>query len=182
MKLLRNIILVCLLAILAGCATGRTADLRDCGRASLGLGFGLGAHLELGALTHPAIGIKSTTWRIGFENRDAIGIWQETEYYTPYLIFCEQPESYVRSSKVSGQTAGYWLNLKPSYVDHNTNTFNRITDLELGASALLVSARVGINPLEIVDFILGFVGFDIANDDPKNKGKEKPTTESTPTK
>jgi len=31
----------------------------------------------------------------------------------------------------------------------------------------VVAARVGINPLEILDFLLGFLGLDIAGDDPR---------------
>ena len=46
-------------------------------------------------------------------------------------------------------------------------TFNGATDLQVGATLLLVGARVGVNPLEILDFLLGFAGQDIAGDDPK---------------
>ncbi len=55
-------------------------------------------------------------------------------------------------------------------------------DFEAGATLGIVSARAGINPLEIIDFLLGFVGVDIAKDDPEKEDGEKPTTESTPTK
>jgi len=36
---------------------------------------------------------------------------------------------------------------------------------EASISALVVNARVGINPVEILDFILGFTTVDIAGDD-----------------
>jgi hypothetical protein len=36
----------------------------------------------------------------------------------------------------------------------------------------VVSIRAGINPLEILDFLLGFLGFDIAGDDPPRENKE----------
>ena len=45
-------------------------------------------------------------------------------------------------------------------------TFRTATDLQVGAQLLLVDARVGFNPLEFVDFLLGFVGIDLAGDDP----------------
>ena len=43
--------------------------------------------------------------------------------------------------------------------------FNSATDLQLGAHLVLLNARVGFNPLEFLDFALGFAGFDIAGDD-----------------
>jgi hypothetical protein len=45
-------------------------------------------------------------------------------------------------------------------------TFNTTTDLQVGATLLLIGGRLGFNPLEFVDFLLGFVGYDIAGDDP----------------
>ena len=41
-----------------------------------------------------------------------------------------------------------------------------MTDLQLGAHLLLINARLGFNPLEFLDFLLGFAGVDIAGDDP----------------
>lgn len=44
--------------------------------------------------------------------------------------------------------------------------FHTATDLQVGAHVLLVSARAGVNPLEFLDFLLGFAGIDLAGDDP----------------
>ena len=44
-------------------------------------------------------------------------------------------------------------------------TFNSATDLQVGATLLFVSARAGVNILETFDFLLGFIGLDIAGDD-----------------
>ena len=35
-----------------------------------------------------------------------------------------------------------------------------------GITALILGARAGFNPLEFVDFLLGFGGIDLADDDP----------------
>jgi hypothetical protein len=35
----------------------------------------------------------------------------------------------------------------------------------MGATALIMTVRAGFNPLELVDFLLGFGGLDIAGDD-----------------
>jgi len=46
-------------------------------------------------------------------------------------------------------------------------TFHNATDLSAGVTLGVVSARAGLNPLEIIDFALGFVGLDIGRDDPR---------------
>jgi len=51
--------------------------------------------------------------------------------------------------------------------------FNQITDLEIGGTWIVVSGRIGINPLEIADFLLGFVGLDIAGDDQPGVGEKR---------
>lgn len=176
---LKNVTITLLLSIaFSGCSTTRISDLRDCGRFSIGAGVGLGAHLELGAIIHPAIGAESHMKRIGFEDRKLMGTWDEKEYFTPVLLFrylrtlLTISVSYIRTMHIEGndnkyddQTTGSWLNFKASDMDSNKNTFNRLTDLEAGASLGVVSIRAGINPLEIVDFIFGFMGVDIAGDD-----------------
>ncbi len=56
----------------------------------------------------------------------------------------------------------------------NPFAFHNATRLEGQLSLGVVSVRAGINPLEILDFLLGFLGFDIAGDDPPRgeKGDE----------
>lgn len=44
--------------------------------------------------------------------------------------------------------------------------FNSASDLQLGATLLLVNVRVGLNPLELLDLLLGLGGYDLAGDDP----------------
>jgi hypothetical protein len=41
----------------------------------------------------------------------------------------------------------------------------RDVDLSVGATALLPNLRMTVNPLEIIDFVLGWLGLDVANDD-----------------
>ena len=47
-------------------------------------------------------------------------------------------------------------------------------DLEVGAFALILGARVGFSPGEFVDFLLGWFGVDIAGDDREMGPEEKP--------
>lgn len=49
--------------------------------------------------------------------------------------------------------------------DPDQANFAGATDFEVGATALIMTVRAGANPLELVDFLLGFVGLDIAGDD-----------------
>lgn len=181
----RPLLVVILCAITSGCATGRLADLRDCGKVSVGVGLGLGVQARVGAITHPSLGVTFYGPRIGFENRHLAGTWRETEGYWPVgapFVLCSGPStdphpqgfnlSYSRICDPYQNGAdevfrsGGWGNVVGGD-DPSTSSFNRATDLEVGVSLLLVSGRVGVNPLEILDFLLGFVGLDIANDDPE---------------
>ena len=64
-------------------------------------------------------------------------------------------------------TVRRWLPI-PGLVEETSPlfSFNTATDLQLGAHLLLINARLGFNPLEFLDFLLGFGGLDIADDDP----------------
>ena len=200
-RIIRTILGIISLAIVAGCATGRMSDLRDCGKLSIGVGPGLGVDAQLGAISHPSLGIGSWTRRIGWEDRYVAGLWKEGELHSPVAniamsvvdggpdticgrmniscirfnegVYGYHNRDHLHFKKVPDYGyGGRWINtLKSGKGQKNMTTFHQATNLELGVSALLISARVGINPLEIVDFILGFVGLDIAKDDPKKKEK-----------
>jgi hypothetical protein len=61
---------------------------------------------------------------------------------------------------------GRWLPL-PSLADEYSSlfSFRSLTDFHVGGHAGIFGARVGFNPLEFFDFVLGFGGLDIAGDD-----------------
>lgn len=75
-----------------------------------------------------------------------------------------------RGERLDGElVASLWLPLPVGEgVDEAPVLFRyrTATDLQVGATLLLVGARVGFNPLEFLDFVLGFAGFDPAGDDP----------------
>jgi hypothetical protein len=61
---------------------------------------------------------------------------------------------------------GRWLPLPSAAAQYSPwLRFDRLAQLELGAHVAIFSARVGFNPLELADFLLGFAGLDIALDD-----------------
>ncbi len=196
---------ICLLA----CAPGRMNDLKDTGRASIGLGLGLSADARLGALTWPSVGFLGTGAMYGWDSREIEGRFFEARISEPYATYWFRKDGFgwvdalngtgfrgafeVKSFEVAidaltlpvddephedvgvvweGEVlagrlyAGRWLPI-PGRADKASplGSFNELTDFQLGATLLLVQARLGLNPLEILDFLLGFAGVDIANDD-----------------
>lgn len=166
----------------AGCCSGRLADLKDCGRLSAGIGLGLSADVKVGDMSHPSLGLCAYTYRIGFENRDISGIWTEGECAFP-IVEIENIMgsgdhffmSYSRDLFAEGHDAtlssmhavGFWLPFERHKVSDKlrASAFNTATDIQAGITLGVISARAGINPLEIADFLLGFVGLDIGGDD-----------------
>ncbi len=164
-----------------GCVSpGRLADLSDCARASVGVGRGVLVDVELGYLPHPSIGWYVETERIGIDTRHLHGRWKEREFGFPFLCFLVPMHeahplwSYLKDAQPSedADEHGYWLppltegartfhGIEPDWSFHNA------TDLKVGVTAGIISARLGVNPLEFLDFTLGFAGLDIGRDDPK---------------
>ena len=58
-----------------------------------------------------------------------------------------------------------WIPLLSPSETYDPLAFNEVTDRRIGGTLLIVSGHMGVNPLEIVDFTLGFAGLDIAGDD-----------------
>jgi len=79
-------LLLSVLLTVLGCAPGRLADLQDSGRLAVGIGVGLSADVQLGGLTHPALGVVSSSAMIGFESRGIEGSWFEARISDPYAI------------------------------------------------------------------------------------------------
>jgi hypothetical protein len=201
------------LAVLAtsACAPGRLADLQDSGRISVGLSLGLSADAKLGDVTHPAIGLLSSSAMVGFETRHIDGVWYEARVSDPFATYWYRRagQGWAWSLNSSGwrgmwEALGYadaldeidetfdaeplpetgtvyqgetldgeivasrWLPIPWGAPDDASALFrfNTATDLQFGATLGIVGGRVGFNPLEFVDFVLGFAGFDIAGDDP----------------
>ncbi len=211
-ELLRPAVALVLL-VLAGCAPGRMADLKDSGRLSVGLGLGLSVDAKLGDLTHPSLGILSASAMYGVDTRKVEGLFYEARTSEPYAtvwsisrgfpkldalnstgwrgafevhsvdvaidaIANVDPQQPPEELGVEGEgevlagriSIGRWLPLPRQSRGREFPlwTFNTATDFQAGATLLLVSARAGVNVLETFDFLLGFAGFDIAGDDPKD--------------
>ena len=141
--MIRSVLISSLLTLViviggSGCATGRLADLRDCGHMSCGVGVGLSADLKVGDLTHPALGLVSHTHRIGFERRDLYGIWTESEAPTPLIwatgLFAKINPFELSYGRVeSARTTDFWLPGHHSYIPEanelKRSRFNSVTDM-----------------------------------------------------
>jgi hypothetical protein len=153
------------------------ADLKDCGRFSVGVGPGIDAVAKVGCLVHPSIGLGSHTLRVGQEDRFQYGVWEETQIVWPVeLLFQDLGKGWGGGAIPLASYERHPPELERSWFPVLQElAFHDLTDLEAGGTILFVSVRAGINPLEIIDFVLGFIGVDIAKDDPKTKDAEKPT-------
>lgn len=192
---------------LVGYLGHRFADLKDCGRASIGAGLGLpdasaevdsdgvsigswvglSAEVRAGDLTTVALGSQTASERFGIENRSLIGVWQSVEQPFP-AAFLDPPEgvagimarssvSYKRKEAQSRQISkniistyrsepvGHWHPFYTRTDEEKAAFFNRALDIEASVVATVVSARAGVNVLEILDFALGLLTIDIARDD-----------------
>ena len=167
----------------------RIADLQDCFRASIGFGYGLSAEVRVGMFTNPALGTTSKTRRIGWESREFCGIWTSTEKPFPLPFMINRSEipppdrlvlpvvSYLRRDRrvkqITAHTktfpthkfTGYWHPFHRRTKAESGNAVHRALDFEAGATTAIVSARAAINPLEVLDFVLGFFWIDIGRDD-----------------
>jgi len=61
---------------------------------------------------------------------------------------------------------GAWIPVPDAAREHPaTKRFTEWTQFELGGQAGIVGGRIGFNPIELADFLLGFAGVDFAADD-----------------
>lgn len=181
-------VILLLLIFTTGCAgywINRKDDFADIGKASVGVSFpfefipGPGIDIQATDFFHPSFGYKSTSANIGHESRYISGVWFDTSSYYPYTFSLELsldrhlrgPFDYgvIERSKFIGQKY-YYLGYMEGYIKNKRIEVSMIKRLgfEVGINAVLINARVGVNPAEILDFILGFTALDIAGDDAKS--------------
>lgn len=103
--------------------------------------------------------LNSTGWRAAFQVKDFNAAFVAIGH--PTANTTEVVSGMVKGVEVNEDLdEGRWLPIPPEI------TFSEATDFQFGGTLLLVTARAGFNPLEFVDFVLGFAGLDIAGDDP----------------
>jgi len=104
--------------------------------------------------------MNSTGWRAAFEVKEFQAAFVAIGH--PTANTTEIVSGTVEGVEAEGIVdEASWLPIPPDL------SFNEATDFQAGGTLLLVSLRAGFNPLEFLDFLLGFGGVDIAGDDPK---------------
>lgn len=267
----KNISIFLLLILSSGCAgTGywakRGRDFADIGKASIGVGLGLGVDAQATDFIHPSFGICQIAYNVGHETRYVSGgwvdgfawfpsnycvfighgshvggtavhvyndyadtssfmVWKDYDYekakkscvIAPALekrdlfkklveekiieikalnnnyecicfdkkIIIEQmlslklqpyleidKKGFVTNYEEIETVLNLWrISKKHTYISNYSGkrstkvSWVKRMGFEASVSALLVNARVGVNPVEIIDFILGFANIDIAGDD-----------------
>lgn len=168
----------------------RARDLGDCLALQAGIGFGLGVEAKAAGVAHLAIGggglsnLVSLGWAYGrlCPTGGPRGRRAPKGYVFLGFPFL-QPEAHgfsimdcLHENGVSGSDEHHCYIVLPALTEWlapekewerrerrwaRTHAF----DVEASVMALFVGARVGISPGEILDFLLGWVGIDIAGDD-----------------
>lgn len=173
-----------------GCApvryiAARGRDLADCFQLNGGFSLGLSAQIKATDLVHLHPGF-SMDKKFGFVGRYG-GVWEEYNSGTLALLPCvplgfdgshptrlpdPRAESYLNARTAVTGSKGLraevqdWCNVVhvPSLGEPKRPWIDRF-DLEVGATALVANARVGFSPGQVVDFLVGIIGFDPAGDD-----------------
>lgn len=110
--------------------------------------------------------LNSTGWRAAFEAHQFQAALTETSHVPQR----ERPEALiaiVEEKELDGTLdVGGWLPIpRRTQTWESLFSFGNTTDLQAGAQLLFITARIGFNPLEFIDFLGGFAGADIAGDD-----------------
>ncbi|MFW6159298.1 MAG: hypothetical protein ACOC8E_08075 [Planctomycetota bacterium] len=173
-------------AVLLACCTGcsglahyvnnRASDLRQIPRLTIGLGLGLSAEAQAGPV-RPTAGAA-----VYAELGTLYGRWKNTFVLAPCFDTNSNYGLAVLSQEgfqpVVPRRDGYHYRLYDLRLlgvriqedpldawSHHEKTWLRHTDVELGGTLGVVRASAGLSAGEIADFLLGWFGLDIAEDD-----------------
>ena len=180
MKRLHFLLLLVLASLLSGgCGSAymknRVNDAADI--FSLGAGVGIGAQARISFLQ---LGLMSNKEFLGLREGNAMIYGPETQAHdSDWLLYRHgnftpllDPVQQERRKSSNGYTG--WVLFSAPHTDRIH--MHWLTQVEL-VGALGPSIRFGVNPLELVDFVLGFTTFDFFGDDiaiPVEKPAEEP--------
>jgi len=124
-----------------------------------------------------ASALNSTGWLASFQVTGFSRAFEEIDR----PLGTEPPREFgkeLSGRKYGGEVReGAWLGVPDSNRDDPISaSFTEWTRFEFGGQVGIVGGRAGFNPIELVDFLLGFVGVDIAGDDP-GSGPERVESE-----
>jgi len=178
----------------------RVRDLAQCSTVAAGIGLGLDAEIHVTDWVGTGVGASVTAkygWGIGYPVGDDVSSWPCLERHVGFPIrhlalVCAPRWATPNELPPSGPefliTDATWrIRRTASVLLVNLASFHRgggwVSDvrtidrfgIDVGATLLVPSVRVGFNPAQFLDFLLGWTTLDIAGDDEAGQAPPPPT-------
>jgi len=193
-----------LLGAVSGCSylTDRGKDFLDIWWLELGMGHLLDVDFQVTEAIHSGIGMTMWVKLVALERRHVV-VWRGDDN-TPSMAtwgllfvrssalmpYCEErdrfgylwnfvylPNYFADEPYVSDIVMGKSRLPLPRNVSQAVPWIN-LLDVDVGACVVPLAARVGVSPGEMLDFLLGWLGIDIAKDDASRKASSETEGES----
>jgi len=154
----------------------RGSDFADCFKGDVGLGLGVDAQIMATDYIGTGVG-ASSVYKTGFKGRYN-GSWED--YHVGFGIvdygdfgWDIQPAETENQPPAKTKIRSF-CGINPSWSDEPKLAFPKKPfldkfDIEAGGTWLVAGFRVGFSPGQLLDFIIGWTGIDIADDDKKLK-------------
>ena len=166
------------LLLLSGCAyaEARVRDLGDILRLEGRVGYGLEAHANAGELAHVGLGSArewNAAWMYG---RGAS--YDDTRHHLPVTIvrsFLTPEAEHVHSLDFGDDGRHECFLVFPGGINPGglEKVPSHFLDLEIGFMAGVVGAEAGVSLGETLDFLTGFFGVDLGDDDAPERRADK---------
>jgi len=179
MKKLAAVILLALPA--SGCggyAVDRVRDFGDIWRIELGAGGGLQADAAVGELLHLGVG-SSRRWSLGWRYGEGCAEKRVEDHFPLSIVWSAvAPDTESLHSLRWGdgtQSQHRCSGIVPGELRHGSHEKASIHywDIEVNVFALLVGANIGFSIGQFVDWITGFFGADLGDDDGERRPHRK---------
>ena len=161
------------IALICGCSgylRNRAADLADIARLNVGGGYGASIDASITRYVRVSLGGYEQAVKAGFVGRQG-GLWKERRQGVALVAgYTETSREGIRGN-VSLPPPDTEEGLQPWYADKERGA----TEIVL-SFFLLAGFEVGIDPGQILDFLVGWAGVDVYGDD---KAARKPRSSST---
>ncbi|MBI2931518.1 MAG: hypothetical protein HYY16_07685 [Planctomycetes bacterium] len=155
-----------------GCAYAgdRLRDFGDLWRVEFGVGAGIQADVTAGELAHVGVG-SSRRWTAGFRYGEAVAEKRVEDHFPLSFVWTivtpdtESLHSLRWGDATRSQHRCFWL--LPGELKRGTYEKERIHyyDVEVSAFGVLVGVQLGFSLGQFVDWITGFFGADLGQDD-----------------
>jgi len=178
---------VLLLAVGCHYVPDRLRDAADMVRVSVGPCLGLGVEAKATGLFHPSLGVATSSLKVGWDSRHCYLAWLEREAHFPMSIPRTAAAEAAWLNPLSAVLPAFYSRRAVNPLQDCTSISrlfyspppgrgeddlgfawrlaSTVGDFEVGVSAIFVSARVGVNAPEVLDFLLGLFTLDLAGDD-----------------